>query len=159
MEAAEPICETPELDEEINFIEEILINNKQKMYKIQLGIKERKKELVVKATNEDTKDIFYFQRSYTLQELQKFSKIFSFYETMKDLIAFLKNQNEKSKFVVEEKDKDLFIRFKVFLPDGKEKLINLELKKKSREAMDIIKYFYETIKNAKKDTLFFFKDF
>ena len=151
MEAAEPICETPELDEEINFIEEILINNKQKMYKIQLGIKERKKELVVKATNEDTKDIFYFQRGYTSQELQKFSKIFSFYETMKDLIAFLKNQNEKSKFVVEEKDKDLFIRFKVFLPDGKEKLINFELKKKSREAMDIIKYFYETIKNAKKD--------
>ena len=151
MEAAEPICETPELDEEINFIEEILINNKQKIYKIQLGIKERKKELVVKATNEDTKDIFYFQRGYTSQELQKFSKIFSFYETMKDLIAFLKNQNEKSKFVVEEKDKDLFIRFKVFLPDGKEKLINLELKKKSREAMDIIKYFYETIKNAKKD--------
>ena len=45
MEAAEPICETPELDEEINFIEEILINNKQKMYKIQLGIKEIKKEL------------------------------------------------------------------------------------------------------------------
>ena len=42
---------------------------------------------------------------------------------MKDLIAFLKNQNEKSKFVVEEKDKDLFIRFKVFLPDGKEKLL------------------------------------
>ena len=26
MEAAEPICEIPELDEEINFIEEILIN-------------------------------------------------------------------------------------------------------------------------------------
>ena len=134
MEAAEPICETPELDEEINFIEEILINNKQKIYKIQLGIKERKKELVVKATNEDTKDIFYFQRGYTLQELQKFSKIFSFYETMKDLIAFLKNQNEKSKFVVEEKDKDLFIRFKVFLPDGKEKLINLELKKKIKRS-------------------------
>ena len=72
---------------------------------------------------------------------------------MKDLISFLKNQSEKSKFVVEEKDKDLLIKFKIFLPDGKEKLINLELKQKPREVLDIIKYFFENIKNNQKDTL------
>jgi len=154
MEAAEPICETPELDEEINFIEEILINNEQKAYKIQLGRKIKKKELVIKAINEDTKDIFYFQRGYTLQEFHKYSNIFSIYETVKDLISFLKNQSEKSKFVVEEKDKDLFIKFKIFLPDGKEKLINLELKQKTREAIDIIKYFFEAIKNNQKDIIY-----
>ena len=153
MEDAELIYETSGYDEKINFIEELLINNKLKEYKIQLGIKESKNELVIKAANEDTKEIFYFQKAYTMSEFQKLSKIFSVYERAEDLISFLKDQYKNSKLDIEEKDNDLFIKFKVFLPDGKEKLIILELKKNLRGRMDIVKYFFESIKNAKKDTL------
>ena len=154
MEDAELIYETSGYDEKVNFIEELSINNKLKEYKIQLGIKENKKELVIKATNEDTKEIFYFQKAYTMSEFQKLSKIFSVYERVEDLISFLKDQYKNSKLDIEEKDNDLFIKFKIFLPDGKEKLINLELKKILRGRMHIVKYFFESIKNAKKDISF-----
>ena len=149
MEAAEPICETPEYDEKINFIEELLINDAQNEYKIEFGQKENKKELTIRVTNEKMKNIFYFQHSYTMTEFKHISKIFSVYETVEDLISFLKNQNEKSKFIIEEQNNNLIIKFDAFLPDGKNILINLKLEKEIKERMQIIKYFFDEIKSFK----------
>ena len=64
MEEAEPICETPEYNEKINFIEELLIKGEQNEFKIELGKKEYKKELIIRVTNENIKNVFYFQHSY-----------------------------------------------------------------------------------------------
>ena len=149
MEAAEPICETPEYNEKINFIEELLINDERNEHKIEFGKKENKKELIIRVTNENMKNIFYFQHSYTMTEFKNISKIFSLYESVEELISFLKNQNEKSKFIIEEKDNNLIIKFNAFLPDGKNVLINLKLEKKTREKMQIIKYFFDEIKSFK----------
>ena len=43
---------------------------------------------------------------------------------MKEVILFLKNL----KFEIEEKDENLILKFNAFLPDGKCKLMELELK-------------------------------
>ena len=149
MEAAEPICETPEYNEKINFIEELLINDERNEHKIEFGKKENKKELIIRVTNENMKNIFYFQHSYTMTEFKNTSKIFSLHESVEELISFLKNQNEKSKFIIEEKDNNLIIKFNAFLPDGKNILINLKLEKKTRERIQIIKYFFDEIKSFK----------
>ena len=84
-----------------------------------------------------------------MTEFKNISKIFSLYESVEELISFLKNQNEKSKFIIEEKDNNLIIKFNAFLPDGKNVLINLKLEKKTREKMQIIKYFFDEIKSFK----------
>ena len=127
MEAAEPIrFETPKpiLDKEkINFIEEIKIKKEKEEHKILLGIKGD--DLVIKVIPENSKDIVYYQQSYTINEFQNLSKIFAVYETVKDIIAFLK----ELKYGLETKNDNLIIKFGVFMPNGKSKLIELTLKK------------------------------
>ena len=146
MEAAEPIrFETPKpfIDNtKIDFIEELTVNEE---YKLQFGVKE--KDLVFKVVNNKSKDIYYYQKIYTLNELQNLSKVFAIYETIKDLIQLLKNL----KYEIEEKNEDLIIKFNVFTPDGKSKLIELHLIKNLSDANDIIKYLLEEIKSIKND--------
>ena len=145
MEAAQPIqFETtkPILDKEkINFIEELKIKKEKGEHKIQLGIKED--NLVIKVTSENLKDIFYYQQSYTINELQNLSKIFAVYETVKDIIAFLK----ELKYELEEINDILIIKFGVFMPNGKSKLIELNLKKCLPDNNYMINYLLEKIKS------------
>ena len=104
MEAADPIqFITPKQNienEKIDFIEELKVIKENENYKIQFGLKENKNDLTIKVISENSKDIYYFQQSYTLNEFQHLSKIFVVYETAKDTILFLKNL----KFEIIEKD-------------------------------------------------------
>ena len=149
MEAAEPIqFITPKhrLDnEKIDFIEELKVIKENENYKILFGLKENKNELIIKVISEDSKDIYYFQKSYTLYEFQNLCKIFVVYETAKDTILFLKNL----KFEIIEKDESLILKFNIFLPDGKNKLIELELKKQLMDVNQIVKNLFEEIKTIK----------
>ena len=145
MEAAVPIrFETPKpiLDKEkINFIEEIKIKKEKDENNIQLGIKED--DLVIKVTPENSNNIFYYQKSYTINEFQNLSKIFAVYETVKDIIAFLK----ELKYELEEKNDILILKFEVFMPNGKSKLIELSLKKCLPDNNHMINYLFEKIKS------------
>ena len=129
MEAAKPIqFITPKQsidNEKIDFIEELNVIKEIEKYNIKFGIKENKNELIIKVISEKSKDIYYFQQNFNLYEFQNLSKIFAVYETVKDIILFFKN----IKFEIAEKDESLILKFNVFLPDGKSKLIELELKK------------------------------
>ena len=149
MEAAEPIqFITPKqlLDnKKIEFFEELKIVKENENYKIQFGLKENKNELTIRVISENSKDIYYFQQSYTLNEFQNLSKIFVVYETTKDTILFLKNL----KFEIDEKDESLIIKFNIFLPDGKTKLIELKLTKKLMDVNEIVKNLFEEIKFIK----------
>ena len=128
MEAAAPIkIETPKPsieEDKINFIEELLIKKEIDVYKIQFGIKGNKDELVIKVIPENLKHMNYYYQNYTINELQKLSKIFTIYETMKDIISFLKN----SKYETDEKNEDLILKFNVYMPDGKSKLLYFYIK-------------------------------
>ena len=147
MEAAEPIrFETPKPNK-IDFIEELIIKKEKEGYKIKLGIKEN--NLVIKVIPENSNDIIYYQQSYTINELQNLSKIFAVYETLKDIITFLK----ELKYELEEKNDDLIIRFNIFMPNGKNKLIKFILKKFLPDTNHMINYLLEKIKFIELNTL------
>ena len=149
MEAAEQIkYVTPSenlVEEKINFIEELTIKKNNKEYKIQLGIKENQNYLVIKSLYESSKNMIYYQQSYNIYELRNLSKIFALYDTIKEVISFLKNL----KIDIEEKKDELIIKFKAFLPDGESKLIEFILKQHLMNANHMIKYLLDEISSLK----------
>ena len=54
-------------------------------------------------------------------------------------------------YEIDEKNEDLILKFKAFMPDGKIQLIGLDLKKNSKNPNYIIKYLFEEIKSIKKN--------
>ena len=142
MEAAEPIhLETPKLYSKIDFYEKIMVNNEKDNYKIQLGIIDD--NLLIKVESEKSKNIYYYQQCFSINELQNISMVFSMYKTLKEIIAFLKDL----KYEIEEKNENLVIKFNIFMPNGKNKLIEIELKKCMRDTNFIINYLLEKIKS------------
>ena len=142
MEAAEPIhLETPKLYSKIDFFEKIMVNNEKDNYKIQLGIIDD--NLLIKVESEKSKNIYYYQQCFSINELQNISMVFSMYKTLKEIIAFLKD----FKYEIEEKNENLVIKFNIFMPNGKNKLIEIEIKKCMRDTNFIINYLLEKIKS------------
>ena len=147
MEAAEPIkyeTKKPILENtKIDFIEELSVKQEKEEYKIKFGIKDN--YLAIKVENEISKNINYYLNFYTLNEFQNFSMIFSLFKSLKDIISFLKNL----KYEIEEKNEDLKVKFNIFNPDGKSKLIELNLQKYLKDTSYMIKYLLEEIKSIK----------
>ena len=145
MEAPEPIKSeiiTPnKKNVNIDFIEELIVKNEKGKYRIHFGIIQNQNELVIRVSPEKSKDLFYFQHFYTIFEIQKLSKAFALYETLKDIIIFLKKLN----FEIEEKIENVIIKFNIYMPDGQNKLIQLNLGKNIHDKNHIIKYFLEEI--------------
>ena len=142
MDDAPPILmETPKTYSKIDYIEEITINKEKENYKIHFGIQGN--DLLIKAESANTKNIYYYQYCFTINELQNISMIFSMYKAAKEIIAFLKDL----KFEIEEKNENLLLKFNVFMPNGQNKLIELVLKKCLLDTNNIIKYLLEKIKS------------
>ena len=147
-ETIEPEIITPNKKNiNIDFIEELKVKNKKGNYKIQFGIIQNENELVIRVALEQSEDLFYYQHFYTLFEIKKLSKAFTIFETVKDLIIFLKTLN----FEIEEKNDYVNIKFFIYMIDGQNKLIQLSLEKNVQDKNHIIKYFLEEIKAYKKD--------
>ena len=133
MDDAPPILmETPKTYSKIDYIEEITINKEKENYKIHFGIQGN--DLLIIAESENTKNIYYYQYCFTINELQNISMIFSMYKAAKEIIAFLKDL----KFEIEEKNENLLLKFNVFMPNGQNKLIELVLKKCLLDTNNII---------------------
>ena len=151
MEAAEPIkFKTPSeslIDEKIDFVEELTIKKNNEEYKIQFGIKENQNYLVIKSFSDNSKNMIYYQQSYSIYELRNLSKIFTFYETIKEVISFLKNL----KINIEEQNEELIIKFQAFLPNGESKLIEFNLKQQLMNTNNMFKYLLNEIKIIKED--------
>ena len=145
MEAPEPITSeiiTPnKKDIKIDFIEELIFKTEKGNYIIQFGIIQNQNKLVIRVSSEKMKDLFYYQHFYTIFEIRKLSRAFAVYETLKDIITFLKQLN----FEIEEKNDYLNIKFNIYMPDGQNKLIQLSLEKNIQDKNHIIKYFLEEI--------------
>ena len=152
MEAPIPII-TPINEKDsnnINFIEHLIIKKESKEYKIEFGLNIfAKEEMILRITSNDSKKIFYYQKKANLKELQDLSKIFTFYENIKEIISFLKTL----KYEINEKNDDLELTFSVFLPNGQTKLILLNLKKYYSDDKNIISYLLEENKLLKNEIL------
>ena len=135
-------AKTKKYDIKIDFIEEIIFNE----YNIQFGIREY--DLAIKVVSEKTKNLFYYQNIFTLEELQNMSKIFALYENVKDIIYFFKNLQVE----LEEKNEELIIKFNAFMPDGKNQLIELNLQTvliDTSDTINLIKNLFEEIQSLK----------
>ena len=151
MEAAEQI-QTEEKEpnvktENVDIIEDILINKENEEYKIQFGEIKNKNELVIKISQENVKDLYFYQKNYTIYELQNLSLIFSKYKTVKDIIKFLKNR----KFEIELINDLFVVKFKAYMHDGQSKLIELACEKIFKDINHIVNYILEKNKTFNND--------
>ena len=126
MEAPKPFAYEPK-QKRINFIEELFINYNNKDYKIQLGIFENidENEMIIRIAPKNDNGYYYFENIYNLKEFQSLSKIFLIYENLNEIISFIKTL----KLEILELENCLKVKFIVFLPNGKEQEIYLDLKK------------------------------
>ena len=151
MEAAEPIePETKEPNFEakkIDFFEDLLIKKENEEYRIQFGKIKNLNELVIKVSQENFKDLYYYKKNYTLHEFQNLSLIFSKFKTVEDIIKFLKNR----KFSIELINDLLIIKYNVYLSNGKIELIELVCKKHFQEINHIVNYILEKNKSFNND--------
>jgi len=152
MEATKPIEVIKpgnENSQKINFIEEVIINCKNKEYKIHFGTNESSsnKEIIIKANLNNANELFYFQKKYDINEFQNLSKIFCMYENPKEIISFLKTL----KYEITEKNDSLILKFSVFLPNGDCKSIELNLKKKLLDQKSLIEYLIKENKILKDE--------
>ena len=144
MEPAKPVINTNYENEElkiINFVDEINIKNEKDNLIIKFGINGNinPNKLVLKANLLPSKDIYFFQNEYSYDDFKNLSKIFLMYDNLKDIISFLKTL----KFEFVQREDILYIKFKVFLPNGQNQLIELNLKKQVGDDKDIIKILYK----------------
>ena len=150
MEVPEPIQfetqKTNFINGQIDFIEESLLKKENDEYKIQFGKKED--DLIIKVVSEKSKNILFYAEIFPISNLEKKSKLFSMYKNVKEIIIFLK----KLKFDIEEKNSELIIKFNLFLPDGENKIIDLNLKENLLDITHIIKYLLEE-KNSLKTNI------
>ena len=150
MEAADPIIKfvTPKLIEDepkIDYITQLIIKKEKENYILKFGIKEN--NLLINIINENSKNIFYYQKIFSISELKNISMIFSFYNSINDIIIFLKDL----KYEIEEKNDNLIIKFNVYMPNGAPKLIELNLQKILTSKNDLVNYLLEEIKSMKNN--------
>ena len=138
-----------ETEKPIIDVDELLINQGNKEYKIQFIANEsyNQNEMILKVFQNNSKENYYFSNKYNYTDFQNFSKIFSFYENTKQIIFFLKTL----KFEITENNNDLSIKFVIFAPNGQSQLIELNLKKYLLDNKDIINSLIEENKLLKED--------
>ena len=105
-----------------DFIDELEIKQENQIYKIQFGFDEN--NLNIKITSEISKNLFYYEKSYTKNELYALSKAFTSYTPQK-IAEYLK----KLKIEIEEKNDEIVLKMNIFNLDGQNELIELKLKK------------------------------
>ena len=132
---------TKNKNSEIDFIEKLLIKKEEKDYEIKLGIIKNKSELVIRVLSIKSEKNFYYQHTYTISDFKKLSKAFSSYANLNDIINFLKNLN----FEIEEQNNEMSFEFNIYMPDGKNELIKLNLEKIILDKNNITNYFLENI--------------
>ena len=143
MDAPEPIkCETPNPElKEINFIEELVFNKENEEYNIKLGFQEL--NLIIKVINLNSDDIYYYQKNFSIFELQKLSQVFSAFKNIKEIITFLKNLI----FEIQEINGILIIKF--ILSQDKNQFIELNLNKYLPTSKDMIKFLLKEMKSIR----------
>ena len=120
MEAPKPIMtkqdENSNSDNNINFIEALLIKSENNEYYLQFGISElyNQSQMAIKVKYNNINNYFFFQNIYNLNDFKNLSKIFFMYENIKEIISFLKTL----KFEILEKNENMIVKFNIFLSNG-----------------------------------------
>ena len=87
-------------EEKINIIEELNIKSQNKEYILQFGLNDYdQNEMIIKINQINPKEFFYFQNKFSQTDFLNYSKLFSYYDNLKEIIEFLKTL----KFEIEKK--------------------------------------------------------
>ena len=116
------------------------INLNNKLYKIELSKTNNGEDnsILFKARNENL-----FQNIFTLDDLMSLSKAFRFCDNTEEALdIFSKIFETENKYNLSEKDEELIFYLKIYLPNGNEQEIQLNLKK------------IESLEDVSKDKLF-----
>ena len=136
-----PKANTPDNShlKDTNFIEDLIIKQDNKEYKIQFGINNffAKDELAIKVCPNRSKE--YYFNHFNLDELQKSVEAFMMYKNIKEIISFLK----ESEFSIVEGSENLILKFNFFLPNGKQKASEIFLKQYLLDSNEIINNLFE----------------
>ena len=130
----------------VEIIDELFFTKNKVNYKIQFGIEQNQDELlIIKLESEKSKNLFYYQHTYRLFDLRKMSKVFTLYETVKDIIYFLKKLNYEIQGYTDDGN-GIIILFRLYLPDGQNELVKFNLEKKFSDKNRIINYYLNEMK-------------
>ena len=120
-------------------------------YLIKFGkIKDEKEELIIFVKEENIISSGYYQESFSLDNLQKISKCFRFFDTIDETIDALKDVIEANKISI-KKDLDI-LNFTVKLNKGGkgEEEVNLKLSKNSLSIGKLVESLIDQMNEMKK---------
>ena len=114
-------------------------------------LKDKEEELIIFVKEENVISSGYYQESFTLDNLQKLSRCFRFFDTIDETLDALKDVIEDNKISI-KKDLDI-LNFMVKLNRGGkgEEEVNLKLSKNSLSTGKIIEGLIEQINEMKKE--------
>ena len=147
-----PTCKPEKDNKNIDFKYEKKLLLENVNYLIKFGkLKDKEEELIIFVKEENVISSGYYQESFTLDNLQKLSKCFRFFDTIDETIDALKDVIEENKITI-KKDLDI-LNFMVKLNKaGKgEEEVNLKLSKNSLSTGKIVEGLIEQINEMKKE--------
>jgi ribosomal protein L14E/L6E/L27E len=135
---------------DIKFIGEHKLTLDNKNYVIKFGKIENKiEELIIFAKDENLIDTCYYQRCFSIENLQKVNKVFRQYDTIDESIDALKDIISHKKISIKKENNELHIILKYLkLGKGEEEIIFI-LKKNNIESGKIIENLISNIDNLK----------
>ena len=150
MEAPTVKCEKDNKNIDFKFEKKLLLENVN--YLIKFGkFKSEQEELIIFVKEENIISSGYYQESFSLDNLQKLSRCFRFFDTIDETIDGLKEVIEDNKISI-KKDLDV-LNFMVKLNRGGkgEEEVNLKLTKNSLSTGKIVESLIEQINEMKKE--------
>ena len=147
-----PISKPENDNKNINFKYEKKLLLENINYLIKFGkLKDKEEELIIFVKEENVISSDYYQESFTLDNLQKLSKCFRFFDTIDETIDALKDVIEANKISI-KKELDI-LNFVVKLNRGGkgEEEVDLKLSKNSLFTGKIIEGLIEQINEMKKE--------
>jgi hypothetical protein len=135
---------------DIKFIGQHNLNLDNKNYILKFGKVENKiEELIIFAKDENLIDTCYYQKCFSLENLQKVNNFFRQYDTIDEAIDALKDIISHKKISIKKENNELHIILKyVKLGKGEEEIIFI-LKKNNIESGKIIENLISNIDNLK----------
>ena len=150
MDAPTVKCEKDNKNIDFKFEKKLLLENVN--YLIKFGkFKSEQEELIIFVKEENIISSGYYQESFSLDNLQKLSKCFRFFDNIDETIDGLKEVLEDNKISI-KKDLDV-LNFMVKLNRGGkgEEEVNLKLTKNSLSTGKIVESLIEQINEMKKE--------
>ena len=106
--------------------------------------------LVVKVTNKSNLKLNYISY-FTYEELKNISKSMRYFDNIGDIVTFMEEKGKKNELLMKEKNKNIYIEFKLISPNGKEDTVLLELKPQKISDKEIISFLVKKVEYLEKE--------